>query len=252
MTNTQPLLPPSRLIAAAFALLVAAVASSPGAASTGLDELVGAHRQSRATLHALLRADPTRRDEGSAIADHGGAWIRVAGEARPADGCPALLRHAFTPIQGGPPQSLCQYQGKVVLVVNTASQCGFTYQYEGLEALYRKYRDRGLVVVGFPSNDFGGQEPGANKEIAEFCRTKYGVQFPMFEKLSVTSLADNALYAALHAKTGDKPRWNFHKYLIDRQGARVESFASGVEPGSRELVGAIERLLAERAPANRS
>ena len=147
---------------------------------------------------------------------------------------------------------MCQYQGKVLLVVNTASQCGFTYQYEGLEALYRKYKDRGLVVVGFPSNDFGGQEPGTNKDIAEFCRTKYGVQFPMFEKQSVTSLADNAFYAELAAKTGDKPRWNFHKYLVDRQGQRVQSFASTVEPGNRDLVGTIERLLAERAPANRS
>ena len=139
-----------------------------------------------------------------------------------------------------------------MLVVNTASECGFTYQYEGLEALYRKYRERGLVVVGFPSNDFGGQEPGTNQQIATFCRTKYGVQFPMYEKASVTRLDDNALYADLQAKTGEKPRWNFHKYLIDRQGNPVLSFASRVEPASRDLVGAIERLLAEPVPATRS
>src|SRR3954470_15406709 len=97
-------------------------------------------------------------------------------------GCPALLDHTFNRLQTGQSESLCQYQGKVVLVVNTASYCAYTGQYEGLEALYRKYKDRGLVVLGFPSNDFGGQEPGTNTEIAEFCRLTYGVQFPMFEK----------------------------------------------------------------------
>src|SRR5829696_428503 len=99
-----------------------------------------------------------------------------------ADDCPRLLRHTFNRLQTGQSQSLCQYQGKVLLIVNTASKCGYTPQYEGLEALYRKYKDRGLVVIGFPSNDFGGQEPGSNKDVAEFCRTTYGVQFPMFEK----------------------------------------------------------------------
>ena len=176
----------------------------------------------------------------------------VADAAAPPAACPPLLRHAFAPIQGGPPQSLCRYAGSVLLVVNTASQCGFTHQYEGLEALHRRFRGKGLVVVGFPSNDFGGQEPGSNREIAEFCRTKYGVQFPMYEKASVTRLDENPLYAELAARAGAKPRWNFHKYLVDRQGQRVQSFASTVEPGSRDLVGTIERLLAERAPANRS
>jgi len=160
--------------------------------------------------------------------------------------CPALLQHTFTPIQGGAAQSLCQYRGKVLLVVNTASQCGYTPQYEGLEALYRKFRDRGLVVVGFPSNDFGGQEPGSNKEIAEFCRTVYGVQFPMFEKKAVANLSANSLYGELIQRTGQSPKWNFHKYVIDRRGERVTSFKSDVEPQSRELVGVIERLLAER------
>ena len=168
--------------------------------------------------------------------------------ASPQSACPALLRHSFTPIQGGAPQSLCQYHGKVLLVVNTASQCGYTPQYEGLEVLFRKFRERGLVVIGFPSNDFGGQEPGTNKEIAEFCRTVYGVQFPMYEKQAAGKLADNALYGELITRTGQTPKWNFHKYVIDRTGARVTSFKSDTEPDSRELVGLIERLLAERPP----
>jgi len=162
--------------------------------------------------------------------------------------CPPLLRHTLNSLQTGQPQSLCQYSGKVVLIVNTASYCGYTNQYEGLEALYRKYKDRGLVVLGFPSNDYGGQEPGSNKEIAEFCRTTYGVQFPMFEKTAGTRLAVHPLYAELVAKTGQAPQWNFHKYLVDRTGKRVESFGSTVEPGQRAFVSTIERLLADKPP----
>ena len=160
--------------------------------------------------------------------------------------CPPLLRHTFNGLQSGKPQSLCDYKGKVVLVVNTASFCGYTHQYEGLEALYRKYRDRGLVVLGFPSNDFGSQEPGTNKEIAEFCRTTYGVQFPMFEKPAASKLDANPLFVQLAAKSGEAPRWNFHKYLVDRNGERVKSFGSGVEPTQREFVSALEQLLAGR------
>ena len=165
-------------------------------------------------------------------------------------GCPELLRHAYVPIRGGAPESLCRYQGKVLLIVNTASQCGYTYQYEGLEALYRRYKDRGLVVVGFPSDDFGGQEPGSNREIAEFCRTVYGIEFPMYEKQTVKSASANPLYGALAQRTGQPPRWNFHKYVVDRSGRSVTSFPSDVRPDSRELVRLIERLLAERAPGS--
>ena len=157
--------------------------------------------------------------------------------------CPPLLRHTFNQLQTGESQSLCQYQGKVLLIVNTASKCGYTPQYEGLEALYRKYKDRGLVVVGFPSNDFGGQEPGTNKQIAEFCRTTYGVQFPLYEKTTVTELARNPFYLDLVRATGEKPKWNFHKYLVDRNGTAVASYVSDVEPQSRELVARIESLL---------
>lgn len=157
-------------------------------------------------------------------------------------GCPPLLQKTFKTLQTGETQSLCQFQGKVLLIVNTASYCGFTKQYEGLEALYRKYRDRGLVVVGFPSNDFS-QEPGSNKEIAEFCRTTYGVQFPMFEKTTVANLAQSPLYAELARATGQAPKWNFHKYVVDRSGRPVASFGSTVAPDARELTALIAKLL---------
>ena len=146
----------------------------------------------------------------------------------------------------GDPTPLSSYAGKVLLIVNVASKCGFTPQYEGLEALYRKYRDRGLVVLGFPSNDYGSQEPGSNKEIAEFCRTTYGIEFPMFEKTSGVRVAANPLYAELVARTGQSPKWNFHKYLIDRSGRKIESFGSDVEPGAKPFVSRVERMLAEK------
>ena len=180
----------------------------------------------------------------------GAAPEGAKGAASPASApdaaCPPLLRHTLNRLQTGKPQSLCEYSGKVVLIVNTASYCGYTNQYDGLEALHRKYRDRGLVVLGFPSNDYGAQEPGSNKEIAEFCRTTYGIDFPMFEKTAGTRLAAHPLYAELVAKTGQAPQWNFHKYLVDRSGKRVESFGSAVEPGQRAFVSAIERMLADK------
>ena len=153
--------------------------------------------------------------------------------------CPALLDRNMNTIHEKP-QSLCEYAGKVVLVVNTASQCGYTPQYEGLEALYRKYKPRGLVVLGFPSNDFGGQEPGSNKDIAAFCVNQYAIDFPMFAK---TELKKNPLFAELVKATGQAPRWNFHKYLVDRSGAKVQSFDTRVSPDDPKLVAAIERLL---------
>jgi glutathione peroxidase len=163
----------------------------------------------------------------------------------PAQGaCPALLGHTF-PSLTDQPTPLCQFEGKVVLVVNTASQCGYTPQYEGLEALYRRYRERGFVVLGFPANDFGAQEPGSNGEIAKFCELNYGVSFPMFAKSGVSVDNANPFYASLAKKTGERPHWNFHKYLIDRSGETVLSFGSAVEPGDRKLVGEIERMLAK-------
>jgi glutathione peroxidase len=153
--------------------------------------------------------------------------------------CPALLDRKLNTIHEQP-QSLCEYAGKVLLVVNTASQCGYTPQYEGLEALYRKYRARGLVVLGFPTNDFGGQEPGSNKEIAAFCVNQYAIDFPMFAK---TELKKNPLYADLAKATGSAPRWNFHKYLIDRSGRQVVSFDTRIEPNDPRLLSSLERFL---------
>ncbi len=153
--------------------------------------------------------------------------------------CPALLDRKVETIDEKP-QSLCAFQGKVLLVVNTASQCGYTPQYEGLEALYRKYRGKGLVVLGFPSNDFGGQEPGSNKDIAAFCVNQYAIDFPVFAK---STLKANPLFQDLAKASGQAPRWNFHKYLVDRSGRRVQSFDTRVGPDDPKLVAAIEKLL---------
>lgn len=157
--------------------------------------------------------------------------------------CPAVLQQQFKRLQDEVPQNLCQYAGKVTLVVNTASYCGFTTQYQGLEALYAKYQARGLVVLGFPSNDFGKQEPGSSKEIADLCFNTYGVKFPMFSKAVVSGPNANALYATLAKSTGKTPQWNFHKYLIDRSGKVITSFPSEVAPGNPALVTAIEKAL---------
>ena len=159
--------------------------------------------------------------------------------------CPPLLDTALPTLSDDKPESICQYQGKVLLVVNTASQCGYTPQYEGLEKLYQRYKDRGLVVLGFPSNDFGGQEPGSDKEIAKFCEANYGVSFPMFTKTSVAKGTPNPFYAKLTSASGARPGWNFHKYLVDRSGAKVLSFDTKVEPDDRKFVATIERLLGE-------
>jgi len=159
--------------------------------------------------------------------------------------CPALLQHSLNRLQDDKPQSLCQYAGKVLLVVNTASYCGFTPQYEGLEALHAKYAARGLVVMGFPSNDFA-QEAGSSAQIAELCFNTYGVKFPMFAKTVVVGPQANPLYAALAQATGKAPAWNFHKYLVDRQGKPLAAYASNVKPGDPALVAAIEKALAAR------
>ncbi|TFZ01989.1 glutathione peroxidase [Ramlibacter humi] len=167
---------------------------------------------------------------------------RPASAAPAAAACPAVLRYQFPRLQDEKPQALCQYAGKVLLVVNTASYCGFTPQYKGLEALYARYRDRGLVVLGFPSNDFA-QEKNSNHEIADFCENTYGVKFPMFGKSSVRGADANPLFKELAAKTGRQPMWNFHKYLIARDGAVVAQYSSLTTPEDPELVGRIEQLL---------
>jgi len=160
-----------------------------------------------------------------------------------ATSCPAILKQTFNRLQDEAPQNLCQYAGKVVLVVNTASYCGYVNQYEGLEKLYAKYGKQGLVVLGFPSNDFGKQEPGNAKEIADFCYNTYGVKFPMFAKSSVTGANVNPLHANLIKLTGQAPKWNFTKYLIGRDGKVLDYFPSKVTPEDKQLVSRVEQAL---------
>jgi glutathione peroxidase len=163
-----------------------------------------------------------------------------------ADTCPALLDKTVLTLLDEAPVSLCDYRGKVLLVVNTASFCGFTPQYTGLEQLQREYAGRGLVVLGFPSNDFGEQEPGNAKQIKELCVGTYGVKFPMFSKTRVTGPQAAPLYQDLTRRAGRAPQWNFHKYLVDRKGAEVRSFDSDIKPTDPAFRRQIEALLAQR------
>ena len=154
-----------------------------------------------------------------------------------------LLQHTFPRLQDGATQDLSQHAGKVVLVVNTASYCGLTPQYAGLQKLFDEHKDRGFVVLGFPSNEFGAQEPGSEQQIAEFCSSFYHVDFPMFGKTTVTEGNANPFHKMLGEATGDWPKWNFHKYLIDRSDNEVVSFASMVAPDDPALLAAIDRML---------
>lgn len=172
------------------------------------------------------------------------ATLGASSQARAGQDCPETLNFVKRTLIGDQDVSLCkEYLGKVILIVNTASKCGFTPQYEGLEALYRKYRQRGLVVLGFPSNDFGSQEPGTAQEIQAFCKNTYGIEFPMFEKTTVTERNAEPIYQTLGRLSGEFPQWNFHKYLIGRDGKLVASFASKVDPQSASVTQQIEKLL---------
>ncbi len=173
----------------------------------------------------------------------------VAACALPAPGlaaapCPALLSHRVDNILGEK-EDLCRHAGKVVLVVNTASFCGYTPQYKGLQALNERYRSRGLVILGFPSNDFGGQEPKSNAQIAEFCDRTYAVRFPMYAKTSVQPGA-SPLFDGLAEATGERPKWNFHKYIVARNGEQVASFPSKVDPESPAFVAKVEEFLSAK------
>jgi glutathione peroxidase len=169
--------------------------------------------------------------------------LLTAGQAAMA-ACPPALDFELRTLNGEERVHLCDaYRGKVVLMVNTASKCAYTPQYEGLESLYDRYRGEGLAVLGFPSNDFGRQEPGSEKQIQEFCRLTYGVRFPMFEKTHAAQATASPLYETLGSLAGEFPRWNFHKYLLDREGRLVGSFPSAVAPDDPRLVRAIEDLL---------
>ena len=186
---------------------------------------------------ASLGAAPAR-----AQAQDGGSASAAPAPAQAPSSCPAVLKHTFKRLQDEAPQDLCQYAGKVVLVVNTASYCGFTPQYKGLEALYARYAPRGLVVLGFPSNDFKQEDANA-KKIADLCYNTYGVKFPMFTTTVVSGSDANPLYAELIKATGNQPKWNFNKYLIDRNGKVIEYYPSKVTPEDPALVGQIEKAL---------
>lgn len=157
--------------------------------------------------------------------------------------CPPLLDHRATTLKGEP-IDLCGFAGQVVLVVNTASYCGYTNQYKGLESLYQRFRERGLVVLGVPSNDFGAQEPGTDAQVADFCERTYKVRFPMLAKSVVSGPGASALYRGLAAATGEKPGWNFHKYVIGRDGRAAASFPSKVDPEDPRVLAAVEKAIA--------
>ena len=161
--------------------------------------------------------------------------------------CPAVLQHTVDRLQDEKPQNLCQYAGQVVLVVNTASFCGFTPQYKSLEELYARYKDKGLVVLGFPSNDFS-QEPGNNQKIADFCENTYGVKFPMFSKTTVRGADASALFKQLTQLTDTAPKWNFYKYLISRDGKQVQSYNSTTDPLEPKFLAEIDRQLSAKTP----
>ncbi|AWH53922.1 glutathione peroxidase [Stenotrophomonas sp. ESTM1D_MKCIP4_1] len=159
-----------------------------------------------------------------------------------------LLDVSYRPLAGKQQVNLeKRYHGQVLLVVNTASKCGYTPQYEGLEALHKQYAGKGFAVLGFPSNDFKGQEPGDEKQIQDFCTLTYGVKFPMFEKVHVIGAEATPLYQRLTAATGVAPGWNFHKYLVGRDGKVIAQFPSKVTPDDPQLKAAIDKALA--APA---
>jgi glutathione peroxidase len=182
-----------------------------------------------------------------------GTWVVLSSlgwaSGHAAAACPALLTREFPRLQDEKPVSLCRFAGQVLVVVNTASLCGFTSQYRALEELNRRFADEGLAVLGFPSNDFGGQEPGSAEQIAAFCENNFGVRFPMFTKSRVSAAAGadrNPLFTDLARLSGASPRWNFHKYLVARDGRRVTSFDSQVDPLSAPFVAAVRERLASR------
>src|SRR5262245_42796776 len=174
----------------------------------------------------------------------------ASGQTNSGGKVPEVLNFTMNNITG---QSinLSKYQGNVVLIVNTASQCGYTYQYEGLQALHKKYASQGLKILGFPSNDFGQQEPGTNAEIQRFCKANYGVEFDMFSKVQVLGRAKVPLYEYLTSKSSDPKfageiKWNFEKFLIGRDGQILGRFASDIEPDARQVTGAIEAALGKK------
>ncbi len=170
-----------------------------------------------------------------------GVLLMLATSSAFADDCPALLNHQFKTLQGEK-INLCDYRGKPILVVNTASKCGFTPQFEKLEGLYSRYKAKGLLVIGFPSNDFN-QELTSNSEIGSFCKLTYGVKFPMVSKGAVKGENASPFYKQLIAASGTEPQWNFHKYVISADGKTVHSFKSAIAPDSEEILKLIQPTL---------
>lgn len=170
-------------------------------------------------------------------------WPFTRGNAEVQQG--SAYDYSFTTLLGSKPLPLSDYKGSVIMVVNTASHCGFTSQYEGLQKLYERFKDRGFVIVGVPSNDFGKQEPGSGEEIAKFCKANYGVSFPMASKQVVTGDGSHPFYVWARSALGfgTAPKWNFHKYLIDREGKLVDYFNSTTAPDSDRVAKAVEKAL---------
>jgi glutathione peroxidase len=219
---------PARALALCAALGVAGVACK-------------ANEEAKAPEPAPAAAEPAPEASASAAAASPAAGeAPAAAAAEPAK--PSIYGFTMKRLDGTE-ASLSSWSGKVLLVVNTASKCGYTPQYQGLQALHTKYGERGFEVLGFPSNDFGGQEPGSSEEISQFCISMYDVNFPMFEKIKTKGDERAPLYALLSDAYG-APQWNFHKYLIDKHGRPVQAFPSKVEPGSPEVAQAIEAQLA--------
>ncbi len=204
-------------------------------AVAGCGDVEDAARPAAATDTTVQPATPPPPPPSS-----GSAPASSAGSAERDDG--SVLHGEYKRLNGEP-EDLARYRGKVVLVVNTATECGYTPQFEGLEALYRSRRGEGLVVLGFPANDFAGQEPRSDKDIATFCKANYGVTFPMFAKTRVVGDGANALYRTLTAAAG-APEWNFNKYLVDRRGKVVARYGAGTEPDAAELAARLRKLLA--------
>lgn len=155
--------------------------------------------------------------------------------------------YSFSTLVGHKPMPLADFEGKVILIVNTASKCGFTPQYQRLEELYKKYKDQGLVIIGVPSNDFGSQEPGTEEDVAQFCQVNYGVTFPMTSKEVVSGKDAHPFYLWAKKKLGfgTAPKWNFHKYLINRRGELIDYFFTTTSPDSKRFIKAIENALAD-------
>jgi len=200
--------------------------------------VVGSGCKANESAKAPDTAEPA--SAAAAPAAEGSAAPAAAPPATPAaaPATPSVYSFSMNRLDGTP-ASLATYAGQVVLVVNTASKCGYTPQYQGLQELHTKYAGKGFEVLGFPSNDFGGQEPGSAEEISKFCISMYDVNFPMFEKTKVVGEGRSPLYALLSDSYGP-PKWNFHKYLVDKHGQPVQAWPSATIPGSPEIASAIE------------